>query len=83
LAAHAYWFGEDQGRYLLEVEQDHGLPELIIERAQAAGVPVKVVGYAGDAEEPVIDASPLFSLPLSRLREAHEGWLPRYMGEPG
>ncbi|HEX8570022.1 MAG TPA: phosphoribosylformylglycinamidine synthase subunit PurL [Caulobacteraceae bacterium] len=70
---HALLFGEDQGRYLLAVGPGVDLPKL----AQAAGVPAAVVGGAGgDA----VAVEGLFSLPLERLRAAHEGWLPAYMG---
>jgi len=44
--------------------------------AQAAGVPAAVIGQAG-GEDLAVDG--LFSLPLSRLRQAHEGWMPEYM----
>jgi len=44
--------------------------------AQAAGVPAAVIGKAG-GEDLAVDG--LFSLPLSRLRRAHEGWMPEYM----
>jgi phosphoribosylformylglycinamidine synthase len=72
---HALLFGEDQGRYLLGVGAGVDLPAL----AAAAGVPASVVGAAGgDA----VAVEGLFSVPLERLRAAHEGWLPAYMGEP-
>ncbi|MDP8916107.1 MAG: AIR synthase related protein, partial [Pseudomonadota bacterium] len=72
---HALLFGEDQGRYLLGVGAGVDLPAL----AEAAGVRASVVGTAGgDA----LAVEGLFSLPLARLRAAHEGWLPSYMGEP-
>ncbi|MBW3560011.1 MAG: phosphoribosylformylglycinamidine synthase subunit PurL, partial [Proteobacteria bacterium] len=71
---HALLFGEDQGRYLLGVRSGVDLPGL----AGAAGVPASVVGTAGGDALAVADA---FTLPMARLRQAHEGWLPRYMGD--
>jgi phosphoribosylformylglycinamidine (FGAM) synthase-like enzyme len=71
--AHFYLFGEDQGRYLIATTD----PEALIAKAQAAGVHASVAGRAvGDA---LASDQGLFSLPLTALREAHEGWLPGYM----
>ncbi|HKR88631.1 MAG TPA: phosphoribosylformylglycinamidine synthase subunit PurL [Phenylobacterium sp.] len=71
-AAHAQLFAEDQARYLLAAAD----PAPILAAAQAAGVPAAVIGKAG-GEALAVDG--LFSLPLARLRQAHEGWMPRYM----
>jgi len=73
---HALLFGEDQGRYLLGIAEGVDLPAL----AAATGVPASVVGTAGGDGLAVKD---VFALPLARLREAYEAWLPRYMGERG
>jgi phosphoribosylformylglycinamidine synthase len=71
---HALLFGEDQGRYLLGVPTGVDLPAL----AEAAGVAVSVVGTAGGDALEVVGA---FTLPLARIRQAHESWLPAYMGD--
>jgi len=71
--AHALLFGEDQARYLLGVAD----PAPVLAAAAAAGVPAVVVGEAGGE---ALSAEGLFELPLARLREAHEGWMPAYMG---
>ena len=76
LPAHAAWFGEDQGRYVMEAEP--GLAEEIIERARLLALPARVVGRVGG------DALTLKSesaLALDDLRTAHEGWLPTYMSD--
>ncbi len=73
--AHAFLFGEDQGRYLIAT----AAPDAIIDRAQAFGVPVATVGHAGGE---AFVSGPLFSIPLARLRDAHEGWMPGYMDRP-
>jgi phosphoribosylformylglycinamidine synthase len=65
-------FGEDQGRYLLAVPD----PAPILAAAAAAGVPAAVAGQAGGEAF----AGPGFDVPLARLRTAHEGWMPAYMG---
>jgi phosphoribosylformylglycinamidine synthase len=71
--AHFYLFGEDQGRYLIAATD----PDALIAKAQAAGVHASVAGQAGG--DALASAQGLFSVPLSALREAHEGWMPAYM----
>jgi phosphoribosylformylglycinamidine synthase len=70
--AHAFLFGEDQGRYLLASAD----AEPIIAAAHAAGLNVALAGQAGGDD---FACHALFRIPLSRLREANEGWMPRYM----
>jgi phosphoribosylformylglycinamidine synthase len=70
--AHGFLFGEDQARYLLATAS----PEAVIAAALAADVPVAIVGAAGGE---AFAAGDLFDIPLSRLREAHEAWMPAYM----
>jgi phosphoribosylformylglycinamidine synthase len=65
-------FGEDQARYLLAVA-DAGT---ILAAAKAAGVPAVEIGRAGDDSL----SGPGFDVPLAKLRTAHEGWMPGYMG---
>ncbi|MGE5267302.1 MAG: phosphoribosylformylglycinamidine synthase subunit PurL, partial [Deltaproteobacteria bacterium] len=45
LPAHAAWFGEDQGRYVLSVAP--AMAEEVIERARLLALPARVVGKAG------------------------------------
>ena len=72
LPAHAWLFGEDQARYLLATAD----PDALLAAAAAAGVPAYRCGQAcGNA----IACEGQFSLELSRLRDAHESWLPTYM----
>jgi phosphoribosylformylglycinamidine synthase II len=72
LAAHAFWFGEDQARYVVTVRG--GVD--IAQRAKAAGVPLARLGATGgrilalDGERP---------LPVDELKRHFEGWLPAYM----
>jgi phosphoribosylformylglycinamidine synthase len=75
LPAHAAWFGEDQGRYLLEASPE--LAEELIERARLLALPARVVGRVG-GESLAIKGEP--AMPLAELRDAHERWLPDYMG---
>jgi phosphoribosylformylglycinamidine synthase len=73
-APHAQLFGEDQARYLVAVAD----PAPLLAAAQAAGVPAAVTGKAG-GESLAVEG--LFDLPLAKLRQGHEGWMPGYMGE--
>ena len=74
LAAHAFWFGEDQARYIVTVKAD--VAETVMARARAAGVPARQLGLTGgdaltlEGERPIL---------VAKLRERFEGWLPAYM----
>jgi phosphoribosylformylglycinamidine synthase len=75
LPPHAAWFGEDQGRYVLEIAPEAA--EEVMERARLLALPARVVGRVGGVALTLKDEA---SLPLTALRESHEGWLPTYMG---
>jgi phosphoribosylformylglycinamidine synthase II len=75
LPAHAAWYGEDQGRYVLEVAPE--LAEEVTERARLLALPARVVARVGGTALTLRDEAPL---PLGDLRAGHEGWLPGYMG---
>ncbi|HEY6656796.1 MAG TPA: phosphoribosylformylglycinamidine synthase subunit PurL [Methyloceanibacter sp.] len=75
LPAHAVWFGEDQGRYVVAAAQDEAAG--ILHEAAKAGIPARTIGKAtGDALKLPGEAP----LSLTSLRTAHERWLPRFMG---
>jgi len=65
----AWFFGEDQGRYLIACPADD--VDRLLARAVEAAVPLKVVGVAGGAEVRLGDAA----VSLAALRAAHEGGL--------
>ena len=75
--AHAFFFGEDQARYLVATDA----PDAIQKLAARIDVPVQTVGRTKSAENAppslTIGAEPPIS--LADLRDAHESWLPRYM----
>jgi phosphoribosylformylglycinamidine synthase len=73
--AHAFLFGEDQARYLLATDR----PEAVIAAALEAGAPLAIAGEAGGE---AFACGALFEIPLSRLREANEAWMPGYMDGP-
>ncbi len=74
LAAHAFWFGEDQARYVVTVHAAEA--GRIMDRARAAGVPVREIGTTGGAALTIAGERPV---PVAKLSEAFEGWLPAYM----
>jgi phosphoribosylformylglycinamidine synthase len=73
LPDHAFWFGEDQGRYLVTAAD----PAAVLARATAAGVPAAEIGRTGGDSLTLGDTA---AISLGTLRTAHEGWLPAYMG---
>jgi phosphoribosylformylglycinamidine synthase len=72
--AHAFWFGEDQARYVVTVTAAQA--PLVAERARKSGVSVRNLGATGGdaltlgAERPIL---------VTSLSETFEGWLPGYM----
>src|ERR1700686_5410320 len=74
LAAHAFWFGEDQGRYV--VTMNAGSAGKVLLRARAADVPVRQLGFTGGDALTLQDDGPIL---VAKLRERFEGWLPAYM----
>ena len=70
--AHAWLFGEDQGRYVLTTAE----PEAMLAAAREAGVPAIPIGTTGGAAL-TLDDTNLIS--VSDLRDAHEEWLPAYI----
>ena len=74
VAAHGFWFGEDQGRYIITV--DEAKVVAINANASKTGVSLLRLGATvGDAltlpgERPIL---------VSALHERFEGWLTRYM----
>jgi len=72
---HAFWFGEDQARYVVTVRPDRG--EAVMARAKAAGVPLRRLGQTtGNGVLTLPNAAPI---PVRTLAERFEAWLPGYM----
>ena len=74
LPLHAWCFGEDQGRYLLEVGQDDLVA--VLEAAQEHDCLARVIGTTGSDAITVAGAS----VPVAELKAVNEGWLPGFMG---
>jgi phosphoribosylformylglycinamidine synthase len=74
LAPHAFWFGEEQGRYVVTASAADA--ERVIARAAAAGVPLRRLGITGGKALTPKDDRPIL---VGELRAAFESWLPAYM----
>ena len=71
---HAFWFGEDQARYVVTANAADA--EKIISRAKAASVPVLRLGVTG-GDGLAVQGERV--LPVAALVEKFESWLPAYM----
>jgi phosphoribosylformylglycinamidine synthase len=74
---HAFFFGEDQGRYILACVP--GETTAIAEEAKRLNVPLSRIGLTGGETLKLGDAAPVALVALS---EAYENWLPAYMNRP-
>ncbi len=74
IVPHAYWFGEDQARYIVTVSAaDAGL---VLAKMKGAGIPcVRIGTTGGDA----IAISGEKAVSVAALKAGFEGWLPAYM----
>ncbi|MDE1932340.1 MAG: phosphoribosylformylglycinamidine synthase II, partial [Alphaproteobacteria bacterium] len=72
--AHAFWFGEDQARYVLTCAS----ADALLQAAQKADVPARVVGKTGGAALTLAGGNAISVTDLKRLNEA---WLPAYMAQ--
>ncbi|MGV6874668.1 phosphoribosylformylglycinamidine synthase subunit PurL [Pseudochelatococcus sp. B33] len=72
--AHAFWFGEDQARYVLTLAEDDVAAVKAV--ARAAGVPVARLGTTGGDTLRLDDGE---AISVEDLRRTHEAWLPDYM----
>jgi phosphoribosylformylglycinamidine (FGAM) synthase-like enzyme len=72
IPAHAFWFGEDQGRYVVTAKN----ADLIAQRAKAAGVTLARLGATGGKILTIAGERPIA---VAQLKESFESWLPAYM----
>ena len=72
--AHAWLFGEDQGRYVLTTDD----ADALLAAADVAGVPAMQIGITGGKGLSLLGGTK--ETALAALRAANEGWLPGYMG---
>ncbi|MEM1343771.1 MAG: phosphoribosylformylglycinamidine synthase subunit PurL [Pseudomonadota bacterium] len=79
MAALAWFFGEDQGRYLVATTE--ATREALLERARVAGVSARTVGAVGGATGGAMVRLGDTEVPLARLQEAHASGFARMMGD--
>ncbi len=72
--AHAFWFGEDQARYVLTVTA--GNADKVLGAAKSAGVPAMKLGETGGAALTVDGAG---TISVADLKSAHEAFFPNLM----
>jgi phosphoribosylformylglycinamidine synthase subunit PurL len=70
---YGYWFGEDQGRYLLAVSDGAAL----VEAARRAGIEARIVGRSGGDGLTLPSGA---TISIARLKAAHEAFFPALMG---
>ena len=74
LAPHAFWFGEDQGRYVLAVAAADA--DGVLDAARQAGVPAMRLGTAGGDGLTLPGCAPIS---VETLRAAHGRFFPAWM----
>ena len=73
-AEHGFFFGEDQGRYVLSAPSTASAA--LAEEAERLNVPLSRIGATGGQTLRLGGAAPLA---LAAMSEAYESWLPAYM----
>jgi phosphoribosylformylglycinamidine synthase subunit PurL len=74
IVPHAWWFGEDQGRYLVTVTEDQ--VGSILAKTSAVGVHCSRIGTTGGA---ALDVAGVRAIAVAELAHAFERWFPAYM----
>ena len=75
IVPHAYWYGEDQARYIVTVKaEDAGL---VLAKMKGASVPCVRIGTTGGDAVMVSGEQPAT---IATLKSGFEGWFPAYMG---
>ena len=74
IVPHAYWFGEDQARYIVTVPAAEA--GLVLAKMKGAGVPCVRIGTTGGDAISIADQIPVL---IRTLKQAFEHWLPAYM----
>jgi phosphoribosylformylglycinamidine synthase len=73
IPGHAFWFGEDQGRYVLAVPE----AGIVIRAAEAAGLPAVRIGTSGGRDLTLPDGA---TISVAVLRDAHARFFRTWMG---
>jgi len=71
---HAWWFGEDQARYVVTVPTEEA--GLVLAKMKGAGVPCTRIGTTGGDTIAVAGEA---QVAVAALKTGFEGWFPAYM----
>nr|WP_294545720.1 phosphoribosylformylglycinamidine synthase subunit PurL [uncultured Rhodopila sp.] len=74
IPGHAFWFGEDQARYLVAVPDHAGFTRI----AEAAGVTAVRLGTSGGQDLTLPDGG---TISIAALRDAHDRFFPAWMND--
>ena len=74
IPAHAWYFGEDQARYLCTIDD----PDPFLADARANDIPAILIGRTGGNTLILPDCD---TISIVDLRRTHESWLPNFMNE--
>jgi phosphoribosylformylglycinamidine synthase II len=74
IVPHAWWFGEDQARYVVTVPEEQA--GLVLAKMKGVGVPCARIGTTGGDAIDIAGESPVA---IKALERAFESWLPAYM----
>jgi hypothetical protein len=74
IVPHAYWFGEDQARYIVTVREEQ--TGLVLAKMKGASVPCIRIGTT---EGEAIALAGEAVVPVASLKAGFERWLPAYM----
>ena len=78
IVPHAWWFGEDQARYIVTVHENDLLS--VFTKLRAVGVPCVQIGLTGGRE---IAIAAERAVAVKALQHGFESWLPDYMAGKG
>jgi len=74
IVPHAWWFGEDQARYVVTVPAAEA--GLVLAKMKGAGVPCARIGTTGGEAIAIAGESPVS---VADLKTGFESWFPAYM----
>lgn len=69
-----FWFGEDQGRYVIALAA--GMVPALLAEADAIGIMARPIGHFGGGDFCIGTRE---AAPMTELTAIHEGWLPDFM----
>jgi phosphoribosylformylglycinamidine synthase len=75
IVPHAFWFGEDQARYVVTVPAEQA--GLVLAKMKGASVPCVRIGTTGGDAIAIAGED---ALSVTALKDGFESWLPAYMG---